>query len=61
MAGTILPHIVHRDHIGVREAGGRLGSAVEVLDELGVSGQAVVQNLDRHQAAQRHILGLVDH
>ncbi len=47
-----LPAVEDRDHVGVREARGGGGLAAEALHELLVFGEAVVQQLDRHLAAQ---------
>ena len=48
------------DDVGVLEAGGRGGLAAEALDELLVLGEAAVEQLQRHPAAELLVLGAVD-
>src|SRR5215207_4764350 len=55
----VLPAIEDAYHVGVVEARGRLGLAAEALDELLVLGEAPVQDLDRHLAAEVAVLGAV--
>ena len=55
-----LAAVVDRDDVRVREAGGVLRLTAEALDELFVTGVAVVQDLDRDAAAEHFVLGEVD-
>ena len=49
-----------RDDVGVVQPRGGLGLALEPDEELGVEQPVVAQHLQRHAAAQRLLLGLVD-
>ena len=51
------PAVVDADDVGVLEPGGRLGLAAEALDELGVLGEAAVQQLQRDLAPELLVLG----
>ena len=51
------PAVIDADDVGVLEAGRGLGLAAEALDEVGVLGEAVMQQLERDLAAELLILG----
>ena len=55
LAAVVDPH-----HVGVRQTGGGLGLPPEALDELLVLGEAAVQHLQRHLAAEMRVLRRVD-
>ena len=48
------------DDVRVLQAGGARGLAAEALDELGVLGEAAVEQLERDLAAELRVLGAVD-
>src|SRR5262249_44883482 len=52
-----LAAVEDRDHVRVRERGGAGGLALEALHELGVLGEAAVQELEGDQARELHVLG----
>jgi hypothetical protein len=55
-----LAEVEHGDGVGVVEAGGGLGLAVEPLRHLRVVGEAAVQHLQDHRPVQGEVAGLVD-
>jgi hypothetical protein len=46
---------------GVAQRGQQLGLALEARQPLGVPGEVLGQDLDRHVAAERRVLGAPDH
>ena len=57
---VVMSHTEDRHDVGVVQPGGRLGLALESLQLLRFEEQLPGQHLDRHPAAQRLLLGLVD-
>ena len=57
---TVQALVEHRHHVGVREAGGGAGLAVELADEILVVTQTFVHHLDRDGAGQSLVVGEVD-
>ena len=55
-----LAAVVDADDVRVRERRGARGLAAEALDELLVQREALVQQLDRHAAAELDVVGAVD-
>ena len=60
MAPLGLAAVVHADHVRVLEPCRGLGLAAESLDELGVLGEALVQELERHAPAEHVVVGQPD-
>ena len=57
----VLTHLVHRDDVGMVQSPHGAGLAAEPLLEQPVPGHVPWQDLERHPAAQRDLLGLVHH
>ena len=60
VAAVGLAAVVDADDVRVLEAGRGLRLAPEALDELGVLGEALVQELERHAAAEHRVVGEPD-
>ena len=58
---AVLADLVDRHDVGVVQLGRGAGLAAEPLADRPVAGRLPRQNLQRHAAAQRDLLGLVDH
>ena len=57
---VVVAPVEHRHDVGVVEGRRGLGLGPEAAQEGLVVGQRIVQDLDRHPAAQRHVVGQVD-
>ena len=60
VAAVGLAAVVDADHVRVLEPRRRLRLAAEALDELRVLGEALVQELERHPAAEHRVVGEPD-
>jgi hypothetical protein len=56
----LLARVVHRDHVGMRQAGGRAGLAPELLGEAAVAGELGAGDLDRHHPVELPVVAAVD-
>src|SRR5205823_6415068 len=60
VGALVLPAVEDAYHVGVLEPGGGARLAPEALDELLVLREAPVEHLERHVAAQVHVLRAID-
>jgi len=57
---TVMPELVNRQDVGVVERGDGAGLALEALQPLGLTGQRLGEDLDRHLATQPRVESAVD-
>src|SRR5207302_10482866 len=60
-SAVLLPDIVDGADIGVVEAGGAAGLALETGKRIGIADQVVREEFEGDEAVETRILGLVDH
>ncbi len=60
VAVAVLANIVDSDHVGVRQISRGVGLALETAQKALIVGQVLVENLDRHDAAEGEVLGAID-
>ncbi len=57
---VLLPDVINRADIGVVQGGSSLRLALKASQRLGIAGHLVGQELERHEAVEARVFGLVD-